>query len=313
MKFTSWFLTTIFIVFGLIVKVNGQGVDKETIYSNSVGLAAHKGFVVPQYEHGLHLTYGRPVALELFFSQQTMGKKERERIYGFPQTGFSVTIIDTDMNETGTIINMASYIDFFIYKSSQINAFIRLGAGFTFASKIYNRNENNLNNILSARISYHALLRAGFEIPVGPQYYILPAISWSHTSNGSFSLPNNGINIASASLGGGYRFGLKRRSAPDEFVPATVDRGFGINLMFSASGKETEPLGSPKRLYYTFRVSVDKTLNKVSRIYAGIEAFHNRGLIDVIAAEPGVDPETGLSARWSFRGARIDGIESEFS
>ncbi len=280
-------------VFILIFKVSGQTDGNESLYQHSGGFTWLKGFVVPQYEHGLHLTYGRPAGVEFFYSKKTLGKKERERIFGLPQTGYSLTIIDTDMDETGTIFNLAAYQDTYILRTRPLNIFFRLGAGFTYATKIYERENNNLNNILSSRISYHALIRLGMEVNVMPRTYLFPAISWSHTSNGSFSLPNNGINILSVNIGAGYRFGSTQKPAPEDFEPVIVDRKkIGINILLSASGKETEPLGSPKRLYYTIGVSADKTLNKISRVYLGLEAFHNRGLIDVIEAEPDVDNDT---------------------
>jgi len=292
MKLLLGNISAILIVFALIFKAEAQDLQDDQYFQHKIGSTFLKGFVVPQYEHGRHLTYGRPAGVEFFYSKKTSGKKERERIYGLPVTGFSLTIIDTDMTETGHIFNAAAYMDTYLFKSRAISSFVRLGGGFTYATKIYDRESNNLNNILSARISYHALLRLGFEIPVHERYYLMPAISWSHTSNGSFSLPNNGINIASFNIGGGYRFGIKEKVKPEDYSYLKKEKGFGINLAFRATGKETEPLGSPKRLYYTLSASVDKTLNKISRVYAGIEAFHNRGLIDVIENEPGVDINT---------------------
>ena len=284
--------SAILIVFALIFKAEAQELQEGQYFGHKIGSAFLKGFVVPQYEHGRHLTYGRPVGIDFFYSKQTSGKKERERIYGLPSTGFSLTIIDTDMAETGSIFNTAFYMDTYLFKSRAISSYIRLGAGFTYATKIYDRDSNNLNNILSTRISYHALLRLAFEVPINERYFLMPAISWSHTSNGSFSLPNNGINIASFNIGGGYRFGIKKKIKHEEYNFLEKEKGFGINLSFRATGKETEPLGSPKRLYYTLSANIDKTLNKISRVYVGIEAFHNRGLIDIIENEPGVDINT---------------------
>lgn len=280
-----------------------MGQESSKTYQYNAGFTYLKGLIVPQYAHGLHLTYGRPSGFEVFWNQQTLGKKERERLFGYPQTGFSFTMIDTDMVETGKIFNAASYIDFYWLKTEDLKAYWRFGVGLTYATKLYDPVTNNTNNILSSPISYHAIVRIGLQIPVAKQFYINPAISWNHTSNGSLSLPNNGINIATLNVGAAYRFGEKEWA--QEFEPATKEKDFGINLLVSGSVKETEPLGSPKRIYYTFRGYVDKTLSKVNRVYLGTELFNNHGLKDVIRNDPQVDNDTDFRRLGVFVGHEL--------
>ncbi len=279
------------------------GQKSRSTYKYNAGFTYLKGLIVPQYAHGLHLTYGRPSGVEIFWNQQTLGKKEREKIFGYPQSGFSLTMIDTDMVETGKIFNAASYIDFYWLDTPDLKAYWRFGVGLTYATRLYHPETNNMNNILSSRISYHAIVRIGLQIPVAKQFYINPAISWNHTSNGSLSLPNNGINIATLNVGAAYRFG--EAEWVQDHQPAPNDRTLGYNVLVSGSVKETEPLGSPKRIYYTFRGYVDKTLNKVSRVYGGLELFSNHGLKDVIRNEPDVDNDTDFRRVGAFIGHEL--------
>lgn len=279
------------------------GQKSGSTYQYNAGFTYLRGLIVPQYAHGLHLTYGRPSGVEIFWNQQTTGKKEREKLFGYPQTGYSLTMIDTNMEETGKIFNLASYIDFYWLDTPDIKAYWRFGVGLTYATRLYDPETNNLNNILSSRISYHAIVRVGLQIPVAKQFYINPAISWNHTSNGSLSLPNNGINIATLNVGGAYRFGEVNWVENPE--PAPNGRGLGYNVLFSGSVKETEPLGSPKRIYYTFRGYVDKTLSKVNRVYGGVELFNNHGLKDVIRNEPDVDNDTDFRRLGVFIGHEL--------
>lgn len=272
-------------------------------YQYNAGFTYLRGLIVPQYAHGLHLTYGRPWGVELFWNQRSLGKKEREKVFGYPQVGYSLTMIDTDMVETGKIFNAASYIDFYWLDTPGLKAYWRFGIGLTYATKLYDPETNNLNNILSSRISYHAILRVGLQIPVAKQFYINPAISWNHTSNGSLSLPNNGINIATLNVGAAYRFG--KAEWVQDSQPAPNDRSLGYNILVSGSAKETEPLGSPKRIYYTFRGYVDKTLNRVSRVYGGLELFNNHGLKDVIRNEPDVANDTDFRRLGLFIGHEL--------
>ena len=272
-------------------------------YRYNAGFTYLKGLIVPQYAHGLHLTYGRPSGVEIFWNQQTLGKKEKERLFGYPQTGFSLTMIDTDMVETGKIFNLASYIDFYWLNKPNLKAYWRFGVGLTYATRLYDPVTNNLNNILSSRISYHAIVRIGFQVPIADHWYLNPAISWNHTSNGSLSLPNNGINIATVNVGAAYRF--KEVDWATDYEPAVKEKGLGINLLVSASAKETEPLGSPKRIYYTFRGYVDKSLSKINRVYAGAELFSNHGLKDVIEADPEVSNDTDFRRVGIFVGHEL--------
>lgn len=291
------------IILFLLLTLSGFCQKNGSTYRYNAGFTYLKGLIVPQYAHGLHLTYGRPWGIELFWNQRSLGKKEREKLFGYPQVGYSLTMIDTDMVETGKIFNAASYIDFYFLDAPDIKAYWRFGVGLTYATKLYDPETNNLNNILSSRISYHAIVRIGLQIPVANQFYINPAISWNHTSNGSLSLPNNGINIATLNVGAAYRFGEAEWA--QDHQPAPNDRKLGYNLLVSGSAKETEPLGSPKRIYYTFRGYVDKTLSKVNRVYGGLELFNNHGLKDVIRSEPDVDNDTDFRRVGFFIGHEL--------
>ncbi|MEM9324620.1 MAG: acyloxyacyl hydrolase [Bacteroidota bacterium] len=302
-------------ILGLLVLAPEAFSQDGTMYRHNVGFTALKGLIVPQYEHGRHLTYGRPSGFELFYNHQSRGEKEREVILGLPQNGFSLTYIDTDMEETGYIVNGAAYLDFFFVRKRKFRSFFRLGAGLTYASKIYDPVDNNLNNILSSRISYHALVRLGTMINLSEQWLLTPAVSWNHTSNGSSSLPNNGLNIASFNLGVAYQFAPSERVSEEQMEPALVDEGFGYSLLISGAAKQSEPMGNPKRLYMTVRGTMDWSINKVSRLFWGVELFNDRTILDDIRREGG-DPKNidhrriGLLIGHEFRISRASFISA---
>lgn len=110
------------IVLILLLTTSVFSQKSDSTYQYNAGFTCLRGLIVLQYAHGLHLTYGRPWGVELFWNQRSLRKKEREKLFGYPQVGYSRTMIDTDMVETGKIFNAASYFD-----SLNVDAAYRFG------------------------------------------------------------------------------------------------------------------------------------------------------------------------------------------
>lgn len=254
---------------------------QDRTYEYHAGFNVLRGFLQPHNSEVAHLTYGRPTGIELQINRRTIGKEAWEIRYGEPETGFSITYFNTDMEPTGSLISGIAFMEFFLVKSRIGSMTFRVGTGLTYATKVYDKETNNLNNVISSRLTYNMQGRFGFYFPLGERLLLNPSFTFTHASNGSLKLPNAGINIVSANLGLTYQF--HSTDIPEQpLEEAMLDRSVHYNLQFSGSVKEIYPTGGPKYGYFTLRGYADKPLNRVSRLTAGIDFFMNRALIEQI-------------------------------
>ncbi|MDH5608278.1 MAG: acyloxyacyl hydrolase [Cyclobacteriaceae bacterium] len=285
MIFPFRLLNAILIYFIFLHKPFAQGVPDA--FAFDAGVVAFKGYISPHSSDVYHLMYGHPTGVELFFNKHTQGQKSWHQRYNFPAYGFSLSRINTHMDPTGVLLYGLSYMEFHLVRRPIGSVVIRAATGFTYSNHPYDREDNHLNNMISSTLTYNMQGRFGFKLNVTDHLYLYPTIMISHASNGSYKLPNGGINIISANIGMGYQFG----SAPvvHQMEDAgKLDRKAHLNLAVSGAGKELYPTGGPKYGFFTIRAFVDKPVSHVSRLTTGLDFLFNRSLIEEIRRDPRV-------------------------
>ena len=246
-------------------------------YRYNVGISPLKGFLLPHNDEVKHLTYGRPSGLELNVNVQSDGSEAWHYRYNLPEYGISLTYFDTDMVETGELLSGMVYMKIPFFTGKTGSMMLQVGTGLTWASKVYDRETNNLNNVLSSRFTYNMQGRIGYQFNLGDRLLIYPAVTLTHASNGSLKLPNAGINIVSGNVGLAYKLVTMDPHSHPVDEPA-LERKWKWNLLFSGAAKEIYPAGGPKYGYWTVRSYFDRTLSRFSRFIVGGELVMNRAL-----------------------------------
>lgn len=274
MKTFVWILNAILMHFILIGKPLAQDNVQEKAYQYHVGINGLRGFLQPHNEEVRHLTYGRPTGFELHFNKKTLGSEAWQNRFNRPDIGFSLTYFNTDMEPTGHLIAGLAYMEFYLIRTRFGSFTFRAASGLTYATKTYDRETNNLNTVISSRLTYSMQGRFGFHIPVTDRWTFYPSATFSHASNGSLKLPNAGINIVSANVGLTYSFSeVSLPEKPGEEEP--LEKRFHVNMLISGAAKELYPTGGPKYGYWTIRTYFDKPLSRVSRLVGGIDYIMN--------------------------------------
>lgn len=260
--------------FILIGKPFAQDHASQKVYGNHAGINVLRGFLQPHNEDVKHLTYGRPFGFEIHYSKRTLGGEAWHNRFNKPDMGFSLTYFNTDMAPTGLLWSGLAYMEFHLIRTRFGSFTFRPAAGLTYATKTYDREKNNLNNVISSKLTYSMQGRFGFHIPITERWLFYPSVTFSHASNGSLKLPNAGINIVSANVGVAYFF--HERSVPEEVIPEKpLATRLHYNFLISGAAKELYPTGGPKYGYWTIRAYVDKPLSRVSRLIGGFDLINN--------------------------------------
>ncbi len=228
--------------------------------------------------------------MEFFANKRVSGRDQWHHRFGIPEVGVSITYFDTKMDPTGSLFYGLVYMQFFPSKWKFGALALRFGTGLTYAPRRYDKESNNLNNMMSSALSYNMQGRIGMRFNLAKSWTIHPHVVMSHSSNGSIKLPNAGINIFSAGIELGYHFGDPEISeSGSDMAP---DRSAHLNFLISGTLKELYPTGGDKYGFFTLRSYLDKPLNSVSRLLGGVEVFSNRSLKEEIRRLEEIDNST---------------------
>ncbi|MBV6406411.1 MAG: acyloxyacyl hydrolase [Flavobacteriales bacterium] len=167
----------------------------------SVGLRGHYGFLWPHRPSSWVLVEGHAVATELFAERRLPGDRPWQRHYRAPS--FGVGLLYTGLANPGRIgatARVLPYLQLPFVRGRHGDLGMRLGWGLGYVTHPYDRRGNfkqiaigsRLNTAIQLMVAYnHWFGRTGLSAGFGID----------HWSNGSFALPNLGLNLLSASLG----------------------------------------------------------------------------------------------------------------
>ena len=166
----------------------------------NVGARGHYGFLWPHRPSSWILVEGHAPALELFVEKRVSGKQAWHRYYALPTAGVGV-LYTTLANEQriGTGLRVLPYL-YLPFRSGQVASFgMRLGWGVGYIAKPFERTDNSKQIAIGSRINTAIQLMPEYRLASG-RTTVHAGIGIDHWSNGSFKLPNLGLNYLSANL-----------------------------------------------------------------------------------------------------------------
>jgi len=205
-------------------------------------LRAKYGFLVGHRGVMGHLAQEHAVAQELGYVFRTQGAKSWHATYSYPDIGihwFYGSVGNTEI--LGRYTGFFASISFpFIHREHfRLNA--RLGAGLAYTNKVYNPEINPKNVAISTPLN--ALIELGLDASFyfGKNWMTL-GLDLTHFSNGSFRVPNLGLNIPYLSLAYGRFISLKEQQNTARLSSVPKNR-FLFGATAIASVKEIYPTG----------------------------------------------------------------------
>jgi hypothetical protein len=166
----------------------------------------------------------------------------------------------------------------------------KIGAGFGFHNKPYDRETNNQNVAVGSPVTNSMQLRLGFNYKITERWKFTTAISITHFSLAAFTQPNKGLNTVTANAGFIYRVSkvVPEYKTLDENYD--WDHALRYNANFSYALKEIPPIGGSKYPVYELQFYVNKQVTKTNIINLGIDGFDNTALKAQLERS-GMDPE----------------------
>lgn len=255
-------------------------------YSYSLGGEVFEGFILRHHEYLGHLILDRPTGFELSVRQQTNGSKPWEANYGYPEIAYNFSYYDLKNDaRLGKVIALSTGMGFHLLcKPPFKNDFqFYFGIGLAYSTNPYDHDTNNLNNVISSTITYNGNLKLSYYRTIGEKLTLGAGFKLTHFSNGSFRLPNNGLNIITANLMASYKI----YNSTSEFskVENTNDlnRKLRFGAVFRLGFSEAPPIGSGVKPVYAFSLMAQKRVSLKSLIQSGFEIYANKAIESEIA------------------------------
>jgi hypothetical protein len=236
----------------------------------------HYGFIMSHRNNMAHLIKGHIRGAELNYVFRTNGNKPWQQLYKYPDFGVCILYMDlANPEQLGTMEAVYPYTNLRLNKlNRKINLTLRLGAGFGFLTKPFDRIKNHKNNAIGSHLNGFVNARLNASCMLSDTWLISSGLGLTHISNGAMKAPNLGLNMATVSLGLGYAFGNKCITYKTDSISPCI-KTWKFSLIGVTGVKELETPGGKKYLAFGLQTIAYKTLNYKNKLGGGIEFSYN--------------------------------------
>ena len=265
---------TRFIFFSAIVLLSIFEIEGQNSINTSIGVRPQYGFIIAHRPSVLYLAQQHVPAIEIFYQQ----KSKRENInqaYLFPNVGYSLLYLDfRNKKYLGKAISLDRFIDLDLSKNKN-KISVRLGAGIAYLTKAFDRIETNKNLAISTKLNIH--LAVGLQyVKQLKNFTMSGGIIYNHYSNGSFKIPNLGINVPALQLGIAYA--IKKDNLPDRVEKIIFNKSSNVTINASFGAKESYRVYGKKFFVGSVYGMYQKNISLKSFLIGGVDLIYNSSL-----------------------------------
>jgi len=202
--------------------------NEQTKGSWNMLLRANYGFVIAHRPALEPLQQKKVTGFEFTLSKITNGNKDWEHIYNFPTYGITLAYFNLGSpDHLGYGIAIYPSVDFPLGKNPGEGLHFRYGSGLGYVQKKFDR-ENNIKNAgIGSHVNGVIHFDLHYEKNISGKSDLELSVGITHYSNGSYRLPNLGINIATVSLAYSISSGEKKPYI-DRTIPAPEKKAYVI-------------------------------------------------------------------------------------
>ena len=148
---------------------------------------------------------GNPQAIELRLLKATDGSAWWHRPHQYPRFGININYLDFNDPILGQSLSMQITGERNIFKRKRLQFNFVAGMGIAWITNPFDRQNNNKNIMLSGNLNSSWIANFSLAWQIKPPWQLMFEFGIIHYSNGAVQLPNQGINLATANVGIGYK------------------------------------------------------------------------------------------------------------
>jgi len=244
----------------------------------AIGLRGHFGFLWPHRPSSWILVEDHCTAPELFLERRLPGERPWQRHYRGPSYGFGLMYTGlANPDRIGAAVRVLPYLHLPFTRGPRGDLGMRLGWGLGLVTRPYDRRENSKQIAIGSRVNTAIQLMLAYRHRFG-RTELSAGFGIDHWSNGSFALPNLGLNLLSASLGVAQALGPV---TPYVHVPDTLPLerpSRELSVVGALFWSETGRPESGRHSVYSLIGQVQWRLTRKSAVAVGVDVF-NKGAL----------------------------------
>ena len=170
----------------------------------SIGARGHYGYLWPHRPNAWILVQGHAPAFEVFAERTVHGDRPWHQRYRMPRYG--LLVLGTNManpSRIGTCIGVIPYLRLDLVNGKRSSFGLRFGWGLGYVAKPYDRIENPHQIAIGSGLNIAVQIMPEWRMDLGRTAMHF-GLAVDHWSNGSFAIPNLGLNFLSVAAGVSY-------------------------------------------------------------------------------------------------------------
>lgn len=247
------------------------------LYAQSDRLAGYGIEVNPIYGKVIKHNYIFPplptfsYAIDVALLKQTDGSKEWQTKRNNPLIGVGITYTDYGIDSVyGKCIGVYPVLEIPIIRREQIEWTCRFGYGIGYVTNRFNRPDNTLNNLIGSHLNNFTQFTTQLRYKVNQHVHVHAGFNFSHISNGSFRLPNLGVNMYGGHLGVRY-FPVTDKPLQKTVPIETLKNRWMVQARIGLGMIEYNNVDGPMYPVYTATLFASKRYASKNKILAGID------------------------------------------
>lgn len=210
------------------------------------------------------------------FGLKTLGQKEWQRVYKYPEIGIGFSHNYLTSKSLGDPTAVYSFLNLPLTPASKLKLDLGVHLGFAWG---FNPStpQNQVNLAIGSACTAYASINLNTSIKIGQNFDLLLSAGGYHYSNGNMNKPNKGINMLGAETG--LRYMLPKSDTELNTEPVDPIQKSSSVMVFGAWGWKKEvtyslgfPIGSLNIGYY-------RTISHKSRLSTGVDLFLDKGTL----------------------------------
>ncbi|MTI31365.1 acyloxyacyl hydrolase [Xanthovirga aplysinae] len=292
LKLKFFLVLILFQLFPKLLFPQNQEIGRK--YNYTVGAHLFGGMILNISESVGHLIRSHPTGFEVYAHLNTYGNKPWEAYFNYPDLGFAINYVETHNPEIGQVISLFPYINFYFLRAGRFQVYYHGGVGTGIATKPYERENNNKNTFISSRFNFTLQTRLGLKFLYSPRITLNTSLSLTHSSNGSYKSPNNGLNVVSVDLGLWYTFNSIKPYYKNPLSGIPNTRKLRLNVVLAFGMKELDEDKGNKYPSYTLQTYGDLQINSSRAFHFGFDFFSNMAIKKRIRLDPSLKSQKRL-------------------
>jgi hypothetical protein len=246
-----------------------------------LGVNVYYGFIVTHHV-GMELYNSHFPSLEISLIKVTYGQKFWQQMYSYPWIGLSYYVSGLGSSPyLGAVHALMPHINFPLFESKNLSLNFRLGAGLGYLTKKFDRLENYKHLAIGTHLNFAGNLMLEMTYELNPQLFMTGGLSLTHFSNGSFKLPNYGLNLPALSMGMAYLLHKPNRQIERRLYDPTKPFEFDLHrvIEFDFIGvlgyKNLEAIFGQKFIVVALAGNVRKQITYKSKLGLGVDVSYD--------------------------------------